>query len=73
MEIIKHLRRISDFIIKKNKSMVKGRNYIMESKDFQFEFTYGRTLKNKIIADNGILICDQKELNKLNVKIYEKK
>lgn len=52
--------------------MIKGKNYVIDSKDFDFEFTYGKTVNNQIISTEGVKICDIKEIKRLNLKIYEK-
>ena len=53
--------------------MIKGRSYIMESKDFDFEFSYDKTVNDKVISKEGIVICNLKDISKLKVKINEKK
>ena len=45
----------------------------MESQDFSFEFSYGRTINNKVISKEGTMICNLKDIKKLKVKINEKK
>ena len=42
------------------------------TQDFEFEFTYGKTVKDKVISEEGVLICDIKEIKRLNLRIYEK-
>ena len=52
--------------------MIEGKNYVMKSRDFEFEFTYGKTRDGKVISAEGVMICDIKEVQKLNIKIDEK-
>lgn len=53
--------------------MTRGKNYVMSSNDFDFEFIYAKTERNKVISKDGVIVCDIKEVKKLkNVRINEK-
>jgi len=53
-------------------SLKQGKTYVISSPIFDMEFIHGKTLKGKVIDNEGHFICDLNSIRKHKALIYEK-